>query len=297
MAGIDPAESADLHAGRRRLALLIDADNVPATLIPGFLAAAEDYGHLTVRRVYGDWGSTRMAQWRKAARENGMHPIHQVPNTVGKNATDIALVIDAVDLAHRHEELGFCIVSSDADFTALAVYLREKGRFVLGIGSKKTPGALVQAYEAFIHMEDLKKTGAAGTGGARGRPGRAPLPQLPVERQLPRGPSRGSPRGDGRSAQRPPPAGRPPDRGSARAPPAATAGNALAVLRDACDRAMHEDGWTELGDLGRMAQRIAPGFSAKKFGYRTLLPMVNSFKGEFEVRAEGRNKIYIRRRE
>ena len=137
------------------MALLIDGDNAQPSLIGEILAETTKYGTITVRRVYGDWTTPQMAQWKKILHAYAVRPQQQFPHTSGKNATDSALIIDAMDLLHSDTVSGFCIVSTDSDFTRLAIRIREEGLFVMGIGRPETPESFVRACEVFVYTTNL----------------------------------------------------------------------------------------------------------------------------------------------
>jgi uncharacterized LabA/DUF88 family protein len=139
----------------RRIAMLIDGDNAQAVLIEQMLAEASKYGLVSIRRVYGDWTTPGMNSWKKVLQEFAIQPIQQFRNTVGKNATDSAMIIDAMDVLYSRTVEGFCLVSSDSDYTRLATRLRETGYFVMGIGNRNTPRSLVNACELFVLTENL----------------------------------------------------------------------------------------------------------------------------------------------
>ena len=139
-----------------RLAVLIDADNTQATIIEGLLAEVAKYGTSSVKRIYGDWTSTALRSWKEVLLEYSIQPIQQFGYTKGKNATDSAMIIDAMDLLYTGKFHGFCIVSSDSDFTKLASRIRESGLYVYGFGEKKTPSAFVSACDKFIYIEVLR---------------------------------------------------------------------------------------------------------------------------------------------
>ena len=139
-----------------RLAVLIDADNTQATIIDGLLAEVAKYGTSSVKRIYGDWTSTALRSWKEVLLEYSIQPIQQFGYTKGKNATDSAMIIDAMDLLYTGKFHGFCIVSSDSDFTKLASRIRESGLYVYGFGEKKTPSAFVSACDKFIYIEVLR---------------------------------------------------------------------------------------------------------------------------------------------
>ncbi|MDR0403193.1 MAG: NYN domain-containing protein [Treponema sp.] len=139
-----------------KLAVLVDADNTQAVIIEGLLAEVAKYGIASVKRIYGDWTSTNLRSWKDKLLEYAIQPIQQFSYTTGKNATDSAMIIDAMDLLYSERLDGFCIVSSDSDFTRLAQRLRESGRKVYGFGEKKTPRAFVSVCDKFIYTEILK---------------------------------------------------------------------------------------------------------------------------------------------
>lgn len=138
-----------------KFAVLIDGDNAQASLLPQILTEVSKAGLITIKRIYGDWTTTTMNQWKDSLHQNAIQPVQQFRNTKGKNATDSAMIIDAIDLLHTNDLQGFCIVSSDSDYTRLATRIRENGIFVIGVGEKKTPEAFVNACNQFIYSENL----------------------------------------------------------------------------------------------------------------------------------------------
>ncbi len=140
-----------------RLAVLIDADNTQASIVDGLLAEIAKYGTASVRRIYGDWTSQALRGWKEVLLEHSIQPIQQFGYTRGKNATDSAMIIDAMDLLYTGKFDGFCIVSSDSDFTKLASRIRESGLLVYGFGEKKTPSPFVSACDKFIYTEVLRE--------------------------------------------------------------------------------------------------------------------------------------------
>jgi uncharacterized LabA/DUF88 family protein len=140
----------------RRLMLMIDGDNAQASLLPQILAEVSKYGVINIRRVYGDWASPQLKPWKDLLHTYALKPEQQFSYTSGKNATDIALIIDAMDFINTAGVDGICVVSSDSDYTPLATRLREKNLFVMGIGEKKTPRAFVNACDVFVYTENLR---------------------------------------------------------------------------------------------------------------------------------------------
>jgi uncharacterized LabA/DUF88 family protein len=139
-----------------RLAVLIDADNAQPSIIDSLLAEIANYGVASVKRIYGDWTAPSLKGWKEVLLQHSIQPIQQFAYTKGKNATDSAMIIDAMDLLYSDNFTGFCIVSSDSDFTRLASRIRESGLIVYGFGEKKTPGAFVSACDKFIYTEVLR---------------------------------------------------------------------------------------------------------------------------------------------
>jgi len=140
-----------------KLAVLIDGDNVPSAYVKEMMEEIAKYGNPTIKRIYGDWTKPILAKWKNLLLENAITPIQQYGYTTGKNATDSAMIIDAMDILYSEKVNGFCIVSSDSDFTRLATRLREAGMKVYGIGEKKTPEPFIVACDKFIYIEILKK--------------------------------------------------------------------------------------------------------------------------------------------
>ena len=139
-----------------RLAVLIDGDNIPSAYVKEMMEEIAKYGNPTIKRIYGDWTKPHLVKWKNVLLENAVTPIQQYGYTQGKNATDSAMIIDAMDILYSQKVDGFCLVSSDSDFTRLATRLREAGMNVIGIGEKKTPEPFIVACDRFIYIEILK---------------------------------------------------------------------------------------------------------------------------------------------
>ena len=140
-----------------KLAVLIDGDNIPSKYVKEMMEEITKYGTPTIKRIYGDWTNPQLAKWKSILLENAINPIQQYAYTTGKNATDSAMIIDAMDILYSEKVNGFCLVSSDSDFTKLATRLREAGVVVYGIGEKKTPNPFIVACDKFIYLEILEK--------------------------------------------------------------------------------------------------------------------------------------------
>jgi uncharacterized LabA/DUF88 family protein len=162
-----------------KLAVLIDADNAQASIIQQLFLEISRYGVATVKRIYGDWTSPNLRSWKEALNDNAVQPIQQFAYTTGKNSTDSAMIIDAMDLLHSGRVEGFCLVSSDSDFTRLATRIRESGLLVYGFGEHKTPKAFVAACDKFVYTEILRD----GHEPRADKPGLV-VPQLPLDGAL-----------------------------------------------------------------------------------------------------------------
>jgi hypothetical protein len=139
------------------LAVLIDGDNIPSAHVKEMMEEIAKYGNPTIKRIYGDWTNPHLSKWKNLLLQNAITPIQQYAYTTGKNATDSAMIIDAMDILYSEKVNGFCLVSSDSDFTKLATRLREAGMQVIGIGEKKTPTPFIVACDKFIYIEILRK--------------------------------------------------------------------------------------------------------------------------------------------
>jgi hypothetical protein len=240
----------------QRLAVLIDADNASAAIVDDLLAEIAKLGTASVKRIYGDFTTGRLAAWNARILEHSIQQVQQPSFTTGKNASDIALVIDAMDLLHSKRFTGFCLVSSDSDFTRLAMRLREEGVIVYGFGEKKTPRAFVAACDKFIYTEILRPPKRRVAAPVAARPAAAKPAGKPVAKPAPR------PAVSGISA-----------------PP-------LDILRDAIDSSCDESGWAHLGQVGRVLNNRLPDFDARNFGYRSIGAMLEELDG-FEIRRRG----------
>lgn len=158
------------------LGVLIDADNAQASIIKELLAEVSTYGTATVKRAYGDWTTTNLKGWKETLHMMAIQPVQQFAYTVGKNSTDSSLIIDAMDLLHAGKLDGFCLVSSDSDFTRLATRIRESGLAVYGFGERKTPAAFVAACDKFVYTEILRPSAMQVPGAAKLTPNHQSTP-------------------------------------------------------------------------------------------------------------------------
>ncbi|CAN7525124.1 NYN domain-containing protein [Cupriavidus necator] len=244
--------------GTATLAVLIDADNAAPAIVEGLLAEVAKYGVAAVKRIYGDWTRPNLAGWKERLLSHSIQPIQQFRYTVGKNATDSAMIIDAMDLLYTGRFDGFCIVSSDSDFTRLASRIREQGLTVYGFGERKTPKPFVTACDKFIYSDVLRAD--ADTEGTEGVDGAA----APTRKR-----STGELRQDSRLVR---------------------------LLQNAAQAVSDEDGWLTLGSMGNHIAKQAPEFDSRNYGYGKLSELVQA-TGLFEVetRNGGNNKtIWIR---
>jgi hypothetical protein len=248
---------------QRRLAVLIDADNAQPAVIEGLLAEVAKYGVASVKRIYGDFTSTRSAQWKKALLTHSINPVQQFAYTSGKNATDSSLIIDAMDLLYTRRFDGFCLVSSDSDFTRLAQRLREEGLTVYGFGEQKTPDAFVQACDKFIYTEVLRPESAEPA-----KPVETPTP--PAKAAKPAKPAKAaSPKKtpDKPSVERPPPP--------------------FDLIRQAIEEASDEQGWAQLGAIGTYLTKVRPDFDPRLFGHKKLSELLKAYPTHFALEERG----------
>jgi uncharacterized LabA/DUF88 family protein len=247
-----------------RLAVLIDADNIPYSNVKGMLEEIAKYGTPTFKRIYGDWTKPTISGWKSVLLENAITPIQQYSYTKGKNSTDSALIIDGMDILYSGKVDGFCIVSSDSDFTRLATRLREAGMKVIGIGERKTPYPFIVACDKFIYLEIITSSTAA-------------LDSAPEVRK------KGKPVVKKRKAEDP----------DNQTPARIVKRLIASSISDIAD----ENGWAYLGDVGNLILKKQPDFDPRNFGFPKLTPMIRSLDFEIDERESGMNNIkhiYIR---
>jgi len=219
-------------ASNRRIALLVDADNISHAKIAAILAELSKYGTANIRRAYGDWASTSLKGWKAKLHEFAIRPIQQFSYSTGKNATDIALVIDAMELLYTQKLDAFCIASSDGDFTPLVMQLKANGHDVYGFGERKTPEPFVNACTTFLYIDTIVETTLAAQ-----EP--EPAPKTKTKRKSSRG-----------AEPDPAPA--------SNANPLMRDAKLIAVLRGAVEATAREDGWAAMSNAGNAAKRQAP---------------------------------------
>ncbi|MBB5206683.1 NYN domain-containing protein [Chiayiivirga flava] len=251
---------------QRSLAVLIDADNAQPSVIQGLLEEVAKFGVAAVKRIYGDWTSTSHAQWKRALLRHSIAPVQQFAYTSGKNATDSMLIIDAMDLMYTRRFDGFCLVSSDSDFTRLAQRLREEGLLVLGFGEKKTPEPFVVACDKFVYTEVLRPE----TPQPAARPAPTPAKKAPAKRVSGR---------TVESAAAPAPS-TPPSTNRASAVP-------VQLILQAIDEATDETGWASLGAVGNYLTKIRPDFDPRLYGHRKLSDLIRAIPAAFQSEERG----------
>lgn len=246
----------------RNLAVLIDGDNIPSAYIKEMMEEIAKYGNPTVKRIYGDWTKPHLAKWKAVLLENAINPIQQYGYTQGKNATDSAMIIDAMDILYSDRVDGFCLVSSDSDFTRLATRLREAGKNVIGIGEKKTPDPFIVACDRFIYLEILKNTDEQETESENNKKGSRSNKKKNVDKVTPK---------------------------------------VIKLIKQTISDVTDEDGWAFLGDVGSLLQKKQPNFDSRNYGFQKLTPLINS-SDEFEIESRTNQNskfklIYVRNRD
>ncbi len=245
-----------------RLAVLIDADNVPYANIKEMLEEIAKYGTPTFKRIYADWTKPTVSGWKTVLLENAITPVQQYSYTSGKNATDSAMIIDAMDILYSNRVDGFCIVSSDSDFTRLATRLREAGMKVIGIGEKKTPGAFISACEKFIYIEILKPA------------------QVEVARKNVKGkPDKKAPQSSGNGGIE------------------KINHSLIKLITDSINDLADETGWAFLGDLGNLILKKQTDFDPRNYGFSKMLTLIKSIDKFMIDERETSNKnklVYIK---
>jgi len=247
-----------------KLAVLIDADNVPYANVKEMFEEIAKYGTPTFKRIYADWTKPTVSGWKNVLLENAITPIQQYSYSTGKNASDSALIIDAMDILYTGKVDGFCIVSSDSDFTRLATRLREAGMKVIGIGEKKTLTPFITACDKFIYIEILKKHDAetvADNGTKKTTTTTKTQSNNPISKIDPK---------------------------------------IIKLFTDSITDLEDENGWAFLGDLGNLMLKKKPDFDSRNYGFPKLLSLIKSInRFEIDERESGKNNIkhiYVRRK-
>jgi hypothetical protein len=243
-----------------RLAVLIDADNAQATVIENLLAEIARYGEATVKRIYGDFTSTNSSSWKKVLQQFAIKPVQQFAYTKGKNATDSTLIIDAMDLLYTRKFDGFCLVSSDSDFTGIAMRIREEGLLVYGFGDKKTPEAFKSACHKFVFTEVLR---------SEKEHSEEPI----IDKSSP---EHHKTKLESEKHVFP-----------------------VKLVKDALEQSGDDSGWAYLGTFGSHLNKLLPEFDSRNYGFKKLSDLVKSKSNLFEteernIPGSNAKQLYIR---
>ena len=245
-----------------KLAVLIDADNTTSSCAQGLLEEIAKYGIASVKRIYGDWSSPLLSGWRSILLKHALVPIQQFAYTKGKDATDMGLIIDAMDLLYSGHFDGFCLVSSDSDFTPLASRIRASGRMVYGFGREKTPEAFRQACDRFFYIENLGEAG-------KGKDDIVAVPNAVMAAS--------------------------PDIANPAANPRQMDGTTKNLLYKSIKDATDETtGWAFVGKIGNVISETRPDFDSRTYGYAKLSGMLRELRG-LQFRTDEANRMYCRK--
>ena len=252
--------------GNLRLAVLIDADNIPRDCLKSAMEEIAIYGTPTIKRIYGDWTSPNISGWKTQLLENAVTPIQQYSYTTGKNSTDSAMIIDAMDILYGGKMDGFVLLSSDSDFTRLAIRLREAGMYVIGIGERKTPNPFIVACDKFIYIEVIRER-------ANKSAKEVEKPAKPETRRKKAEPHKKAP--DKASDKHEPKVA---DKPMEKRVPVSV----INLIADSIADLADDDGYAALSDLGNLIMKKQPDFDSRNFGFGKLSNMMK-FLTQFEV--------------
>ena len=257
-----------------RLAVLIDADNAPRSALGDVMAEVAVYGTPTIKRIYGDWTTPNLASWKPLLLENAITPVQQYGYTTGKNSTDSAMIIDAMDILYTGQVDGFVLVSSDSDFTRLAIRLREAGKKVYGMGEKKTPNPFIVACDKFVYIEVIRSAAQQerAVEAAREEPKEPPKPARRAARKK-----------GAEAAPAPAPEAEPPSR---------VPKEIITLLADSVEMLADEDGYAPLGEVANLLVRKKRDFDPRNFGFSKLSKLVKALpRFEVDVRQGGQSNM------
>ena len=257
-----------------RLAVLIDADNAPRSALGDVMAEVAVYGTPTIKRIYGDWTTPNLASWKPLLLENAITPVQQYGYTTGKNSTDSAMIIDAMDILYTGQVDGFVLVSSDSDFTRLAIRLREAGKKVYGMGEKKTPNPFIVACDKFVYIEVIRSAAQQERAeeAAREEPKEPPKPARRAARKK-----------GAEAAPAPAPEAEPPSR---------VPKEIITLLADSVEMLADEDGYAPLGEVANLLVRKKRDFDPRNFGFSKLSKRVKALpRFEVDVRQGGQSNM------
>ena len=257
-----------------RLAVLIDADNAPRSALGDVMAEVAVYGTPTIKRIYGDWTTPNLASWKPLLLENAITPVQQYGYTTGKNSTDSSMIIDAMDILYTGQVDGFVLVSSDSDFTRLAIRLREAGKKVYGMGEKKTPNPFIVACDKFVYIEVIRSAAQQERAeeAAREEPKEPPKPARRAARKK-----------GAEAAPAPAPEAEPPSR---------VPKEIITLLADSVEMLADEDGYAPLGEVANLLVRKKRDFDPRNFGFSKLSKLVKALpRFEVDVRQGGQSNM------
>ena len=278
-----------LNLNNLRLAMLIDAENISHKHLKCIMEEIALYGSPTIKRIYGDWTQDSMDRWKAPLLENAITPIQQYSYTSGKNSSDSALIIDAMDVLYTARTDGFVIVSSDSDFTRLAIRLREAGQRVIGVGEKKTPNAFIAACDKFIYIEVIRKN-AQDSKSEDSAHDHAAEEHVPEEHASDGHAQKGAAAARGKLSPIKPKTVQP------KVPVDIVSQIAVSISDLAGD-----DEWVFLGELGNLLQKKMPDFDQRNYGFRNLSSLMKSIdRFELDFRQTSDNNIkhpYVRDRQ
>lgn len=275
-----------------RLAVLIDADNAPRTALKDVMAEVAVYGNPTVKRIYGDWTSPNMSTWKPLLLETAITPIQQYAYTTGKNATDSAMIIDAMDVLYSGRVDGFVLVSSDSDFTRLATRLREAGMKVYGMGERKTPSPFIVACDKFVYIEVIRAAGEKVREAEQQK-----QEKLQAEREEQKRLEQAKADAAKSTAKR----GDRKKNGSAEVKlpepepeiEAVAPAEVVALLADSIEVIADEDGYAFMGELGNLLLKKQPDFDPRNFGFSKLTKLVKALD-RFEIDVRPTNLPHVK---
>jgi uncharacterized protein (TIGR00288 family) len=255
-----------------RLAVLIDGDNAQPNKIEYILHEIVKYGVITIRRIYGDWTTPQMDSWKKYLVTNAIQPVQQFRNTIGKNATDSAMIIDAMDILYTRKVETFVLISSDSDYTKLAIRLREEGKFVIGIGQKHTPTPFVNACNEFKYVENI----------AKAHEDRYYTPNQAQHTQ-----AKSNVEDDELK-----------DVTDQDIDPGKVDRYLISILLEAYDMVDQESEWVDLRKLANNLKKLYPAFDHRTYGYSKLSKLVIAYENIFDINRDSNNmKCLIKRKE
>ena len=225
------------------LAVLFDADNVPYSQVQEMLNEIAKYGVPTIKRIYGDWTKPNLAGWKSVLLENAITPIQQYGYTTGKNSTDSAMIIDAMDILHSNKVDGFCIISSDSDFTRLATRLRESSKYVIGMGERKTPRPFIVSCDKFIYIENLGVDDEETA--AKKESSEEEKKPVVVKEKI--------------------------------------SNALIKLLRHTINDLADDNDWVSMAEVGSLIMKKRPDFDPRNYGFQRLTPLIESCPKYFEI--------------